>query len=290
VCVGIETAEAFIGVTAGIELVAAGPVAAVGKITSWKNMNRVGIENVPAPPPDEPPEFMVKVTVDVVPPPDVLPVVVPIVLVGIETCIAGAGAIGVGIIGAGAIVPMPGHSNSRPSSDSTEIEGFRRARRAFIACWFCSCWDLMGLFLCKLSQSRGKPHSIRVRNEPLGYESIQTGLDSPKHSARIVSESLHFFSIVMQCGRNMPWSDGDVRPATPKGGTRSTVRQGDVDTPNGREVGAWVNLAIERTTPKGRQMNRSFRLLFLELGMSLFSHSFHNFVGRIDNDRLDIFG
>jgi hypothetical protein len=288
VCVGIETVEAFIGVTAGIELVASGPVAAVGKITSWKNMNRVGIENVP-PPDDEPPEFMVTVTVpdDVG---DALPVVVPIVLVGIETCIAGAGAIGVGIIGAGAIVPMPGHSNSRPSSDSTEIEGFRRARRAFIACRFCSCWDLMGLFLCKLSQSSRKPHSIRVRNEPLGYESIRTGLDSPKRSARIVSETLHFFSIAMQCGRNMPWSDGDVRPATPLGGTRSTVRQRDVDTPNGREVGAWVNLAIEQKTPKGRQMNRSFRLLFLELGMSLFSHSLHNFVGRIDDDRLDIFG
>jgi hypothetical protein len=145
VCVGIETVEAFIGVTAGIELVATGPVAGVGKITSWKNMNRVGIENVP-PPDDEPPEFMVMVTVDVAPVPEVgdaLPVVVPIVLVGIETCMAGVGAIGVGIIGAGAIVPMPGHSNSRPSSDSTEIEGFRRARRAFIACRFCSCWDLM---------------------------------------------------------------------------------------------------------------------------------------------------
>ena len=172
-CVRIETVEAFIGVTAGIELVAFGPVAGVGKITSWKNLNRVGIENVPPPPDDEPPEFMVMVTVDVAPVPDVgdaLPVVVPIVLVGIETCMTGVGAIGVGIIGAGAIVPMPGHSNSRPSSDSTEIEGFRRARRAFIACRFCSCWDLIGLFLCKLSQSSRKPHSIRVRNEPLGYE------------------------------------------------------------------------------------------------------------------------
>ena len=173
-CVRIETVEAFIGVTAGVEFVATGAVVGAGKITSWNTLNRVGIENVPPPPDDEPPEFMVMVTVDVALVPDVgdaLPVVVPIVLVGIETCMAGVGAaIGVGIIGAGAIVPMPGHSNSRPSSDSTEIEGFRRARRAFIACRFCSCWDLIGLFLCKLSQSSRKPHSIRVRNEPLGYE------------------------------------------------------------------------------------------------------------------------
>ena len=213
-CVRIETVEAFIGVTAGVEFVATGAVVGAGKITSWNTLNRVGIENVPPPPDDEPPEFMVMVTVDVAPVPDVgdaLPVVVPIVLVGIETCMAGVGAaIGVGIIGAGAIVPMPGHSNSRPSSDSTEIEGFRRARRAFIACRFCSCWDLIGLFLCKLSQSSRKPHSIRVRNEPLGYESIRTGLDSPKRSARIVSETLHFFSIAMQCGRE--WC-GIIEPA-----------------------------------------------------------------------------
>jgi hypothetical protein len=130
VCVGIETVEAFIGATAGVEFVASGPVVAVGKITSWNTLNRVGIENVPPPPDDEPPEFVVIVTVpdDVG---DALPVVAPIVLVGIETCMTGVGAIG-------GIVPMPGHSKSRPSSDSTEIEGFRRALRAFVPCRSCS--------------------------------------------------------------------------------------------------------------------------------------------------------
>jgi hypothetical protein len=185
VCVGIETVAAFIGATVGVEFVASvPPLVVVGKITSWNTLNRVGIENTP-PPDDEPPELMVVVTVP--DPDDALPVVVPVMLVGVETCTTVVGAIGI------ATVPMPGHSNSRPSSDSTEIEGFRRARRAFIACRFCSCWDLMGLFLCKLSQSSRKPHSLRVRNEPLGYESIRTGLDSPKRPASVVGETLHFF-------------------------------------------------------------------------------------------------
>jgi hypothetical protein len=119
----------------------------VGKITSLNTWNRVGIEPVIGPD-GAPPEFMVIVTVDVVTVGDT----VPIVLVGIETCMTGAGVIGAGIIGAG-IIPMEGiamASNCRPSSDSTEIEGFRRACRTFIACRFCSCWDLMGLFLCEL--------------------------------------------------------------------------------------------------------------------------------------------
>jgi hypothetical protein len=120
----------FAGVTVRVGFVAAVPLLVLGIITSWKVRNRARSENVPPPPDDEPPEFVVIVTVpdDVG---DALPVVAPIVLVGIETCMTGVGAIG-------GIVPMPGHSKSRPSSDSTEIEGFRRALRAFVPCRSCS--------------------------------------------------------------------------------------------------------------------------------------------------------
>ena len=83
---------------------------------------------------------------------DALPVVVPDMPVGIETCMAGVGFIGV------PIVPMPDiadamDSNRRSSSISTEIEAFRRAVRALVTFWSCSWCDLMGLILCELSQS-----------------------------------------------------------------------------------------------------------------------------------------
>jgi hypothetical protein len=188
VCVGIETVEAFIGVTAGIELVTSGPVAGVGKITSWKNMNRIGIESFNVTP-DPEPECRVKVTVDVVTFDDVvdaLAVVVPVVLVVVE----GVGLVAVGVRLTGKEIGMTEtgdglvsvgvkvvgvvlvadvvDSNCRPSSTSAEIEGFRRACRTFLACRFCSCCDLMSLFLSELSQSSRKPLSLKVRSEPLG--------------------------------------------------------------------------------------------------------------------------
>jgi hypothetical protein len=218
VCVGIETVGAFIGVTAGIELVASGPVAGVGKITSWKNMNRIGIESFNVTP-DPEPECKVKVTVDVVTFDDVvgaLAVVVPVVLVVVE----GVGLVAVGVrltgkeigmtetgdglvsVGVKVVGVVTGvvlvadvvDSNCRPSSTSAEIEGFRRACRTFLACRFCCCCDLMSLFLSALSQSSRKPLSLKVRSEPLGYESIRTGRASPKHAASVVGETLRLLS------------------------------------------------------------------------------------------------
>ena len=113
----------------GVEFVASVPLPVVGKITSWNVRNRVASENVISPPDVEPPEFMVILTEPNVD--DALPVVVPVMPVGIETCMAGVGFIGVPII------PMPDiadamDSNRRSSSISTEIEAFRRAVRALV--------------------------------------------------------------------------------------------------------------------------------------------------------------
>jgi hypothetical protein len=148
VCVGIETVVAFVGAIVAGGFVASLPLVVVGKITSWNTLNRVGIENVIPPPDDEPPELMFILTDPDVS--DALPVVVPIVLVGIETCMTGVGAMGIPII------PIPDiadamDSNRRSSSISTEIEACRRAVRAFITCRSCSWCDLMGLILCELS-------------------------------------------------------------------------------------------------------------------------------------------
>jgi hypothetical protein len=236
VCVGIKTVGAFIGATGGVEFVDAVPLVVGGKITSLKNRNRIGIESFNVTP-DPEPECRVKVTVDVVTFDDVvdaLAVVVPVVLVeGVELIAVGVrlmgkeirmtetgdGLVGVGVKVVGVVtgvvlVADVVDSNCRPSSTSAEIEGFRRACRTILACRFCSCCDLMSLFLSELSQSSRKPLSLKVRSEPIGYESIRTGLASPKHAASVVGETprllsagrvptpIIFLSNVMHCGPN----------------------------------------------------------------------------------------